>query len=595
MSTTEWDAWVSDIENFHEEIQSMNLSSEQITNKNLSELKRAYHTYKGLFSSVGLTSSAGIIAEIEERIHQEGTSLQASTVESILEMEVKIELLLKEISINPPSGEMVQELERKIGFETVLIKSNKIYEIDIEIKADRAIKTARALAILNTIKRFAHIRSSSPSRDDLMLDLNFESMKVEIATLEPYEVLYQRILKLPSVSNVSIEVKERDTTNHVSTIRRQSIKIDSDDLVNLEQALTILNTQLEHLRGDLIGVEQKSKFIQIDSTFSHIEEDLRKLRKVAINSILEPLPGMVKRLAESELKEAELQIQGRFILINRALATVLIDPLTQIVRNAVIHGIEASHERTESGKNVVGLIQMSCIADRGKVIIKVSDDGGGIDEEVVNEKFKELDAETQGQLSSKYDVLFLEGFSTRKNAKKVAGRGIGLDAAKSKIEEIGGNITVESEKNKGTTFTITIPDQDIISKNLIVRVSNQLYSIQSSEVEKAFYLLDTSGIKLWGESHGEVKIDDAKYPLVLLRKLFDPNENGLNSQELVLICRGASHQIALVVDEIVDERLLSVRKLNPLLVTLEIFEGVVTGTEQAVMMVIDPSKFRVVA
>ncbi|RMG37371.1 MAG: hypothetical protein D6732_06870 [Methanobacteriota archaeon] len=591
MDAEEWTPWLDDMENLLETGKSIvSAFQKKLTKKKLTDTKNMLHSMKGLFDMIGMSDSAKAIAELEERVHNEGINLTDTTKNGISDLIEKLENFLQFIRENRP--EETSDLEGVLGLESIFIRTSKIYSIEIEFGAERGLKSARAMGVLNSLKRMAKIRNSIPSEEDLIMDVNFETLKVEVSTFETIDDLYTKLQKLPDVISVTIE--EKITSKSTKRTTSQTIKIATDDLSTLEKSITLLNSQIESLKNDVEEVEALYKLASIERSFANIEKDLQKLRKVSLNTILNQIPAMAQRLAKAEGKEVNVTVQGRYVTINRILANSIIDPITQIVRNAIVHGIEYPSDRLEKGKDAVGTISIIGKAERGRVIIEISDDGKGLDEKAILEvaKARKLKIPKKARKSEIYNLIFEEGFSTQKGTKKVAGRGLGLSAAKEKIEGFGGTIRVTSEPGKGTTFVMELPDPDLLTKNLIVKVRGLYYAIPSSEVEFALIALPQD-LELKDQISGTIHYEEEKVPVVLLRNLIkgenEPFITDLKEKEIVLVCRGREKKVGLIVDQIVDERLLNVQPLSPLLQKFEIFEGVISGVEQDLMLVVNPA------
>lgn len=591
MDPEEWTPWLDDMENLLETGKSVVSVLEKKLSKNkLTDVKNMLHSMKGLFDMIGMSDTAKAIAELEERVHNEGVTLADFTKDGIKDLVEKLEGFLQYIRENRP--EDTSTLDEVLGLESIFIRTSKVYNIEIEFSSDRGLKSARAMGVLNSLKRLSKIRTSIPGEDDLMMDVNFDTLKVEVSTFETVEDLYARLQKLPDVVSVAIEEKVTSKTTKKAT--SSTIKIATDDLSTLEKSITQLNSQIESLKNDVEEVEALYKLASIERSFANIEKDLQKLRKVSLNTILNQIPAMANRLAKAEGKEVNVSIQGCYVTINRVLANSIIDPITQIVRNAIVHGIEYPTERIEQKKDPVGIISIVGKAERGRVIIEISDDGKGIDKTEILKiaKEKKLKIPEKASKAEILNLIFEEGFSTQKGTKKVAGRGLGLSAAKEKIEGFGGAIRVSSEKGKGTKFILELPDPDLLTRNLIIKVRGLYYAIPSSEVEFALVALPKD-IKMKDHTSGTIVHDEEKMPVVLLRNLIkseeEPPLEELREKEIVLVCRGRENKVGLIVDQIVDERLLNVQPLSPLLQKFEIFEGVISGVEQDLMLVVNPA------
>jgi chemotaxis protein histidine kinase CheA/ActR/RegA family two-component response regulator len=222
---------------------------------------------------------------------------------------------------------------------------------------------------------------------------------------------------------------------------------------------------------DFLVTENDQVTRQLRQTTSQLQGGLTQSRMVPFSQIADRLPRGVRDNAIKYGKQVELHVEGRDTLIDKMILEHLNDPMTHLVNNAVAHGIETPEERGPKGKSPVGRITISTFHQGNQTIISVADDGAGIDTERVKQKAlqKGLIAPQQAQRMSNidiYELLFLPGFSTRESADHLAGRGVGLDVVKTKLNEIRGSINIDSILGKGTTFTIRLPLTLSISKAL---------------------------------------------------------------------------------------------------------------------------------
>ncbi|MCP4104496.1 MAG: hypothetical protein GY749_03010 [Desulfobacteraceae bacterium] len=193
-----------------------------------------------------------------------------------------------------------------------------------------------------------------------------------------------------------------------------------------------------------------------------LQEEILSLRMLPLELIIGSLRKMAEETAMSLEKEIDFIVSGADVMIDKIILEKLNDPVIHLVRNAIDHGIELPEERKQKGKNTAGRLEITCYLKSGNIIIKIKDDGKGLDYEKIREKavrFNPLQEDDirgmdNGSLSS---FLFSPGFSTREKVDELSGRGVGLDIARYNIENIKGKIALDSEKDKGTEFTLTLP------------------------------------------------------------------------------------------------------------------------------------------
>ncbi|MGB5899877.1 MAG: response regulator [Geitlerinemataceae cyanobacterium] len=222
---------------------------------------------------------------------------------------------------------------------------------------------------------------------------------------------------------------------------------------------------------DFLVTENDQVTRQLRQTTNQLQGGLTQSRMVPFSQIAERLPRGVRDNAIKFGKQVELNIEGRDTLIDKMILEHLNDPMTHLVNNAVAHGIETVEERAKKGKSQAGRIDISTFHQGNQTIISVTDDGAGIDTARVKQKAIQKKLITAGQAEKMsdievYDLLFLPGFSIRDSADDLAGRGVGMDVVKTKLNEIRGTVNTDSTLGKGTTFTIRLPLTLSISKAL---------------------------------------------------------------------------------------------------------------------------------
>jgi chemotaxis protein histidine kinase CheA/DNA-binding response OmpR family regulator len=204
---------------------------------------------------------------------------------------------------------------------------------------------------------------------------------------------------------------------------------------------------------------------------SQLQEGLNKSRMVPFAETADRMRAAVRRVSVQLKKEAELIIEGRDVLIDKMIAEHLFDPMTHLINNALTHGVETPEERQSKGKKTSGTITMGAYIQGNQTIITVSDDGAGINAEIVKRKAVEKGLITQHQAHTMsdqqaFDLIFCAGFSTKDKADDFAGRGVGMDVVRTALNEIRGTVTIDSKIGQGTTFTIRLPLMLTISKAL---------------------------------------------------------------------------------------------------------------------------------
>jgi two-component system sensor histidine kinase and response regulator WspE len=282
---------------------------------------------------------------------------------------------------------------------------------------------------------------------------------------------------------------------------------------------------------------------------------------------LQGFPRLVRDLSRQLQKQVKLEILGQSTPVDRDILKKLEAPLTHIIRNAVDHGIELPEERSASGKPLEGIIRLEAFHRGGMLAITVSDDGRGINFEQVRQKIRDrnlVSPETSQQLTEAeiIEFLFLPGFSTTEEVTEISGRGVGLDIAKSMVQEVGGTIRATSEVGKGTSFHFQLPLTLSVVRTLIVEISHEPYAFPLARVEH-IVKLDKSDIYVV-EGRQYFSKDGQNIGLVAAYHVLDlPEPESLRDELCVIVISDQSNVYGLVVDKFLGERDLVVRPLDP--------------------------------
>ncbi|SKB15438.1 CheA signal transduction histidine kinase [Planktothrix sp. PCC 11201] len=279
------------------------------------------------------------------------------------------------------------------------------------------------------------------------------------------------------------------------------------------------------------------------------------------------LPRMVRDLSRRLEKQVKFQIVGQSTLVDRDILKKLEAPLTHMIRNAVDHGIEPPEAREASGKPVEGTIRLEAFHRGGMLAISVSDDGKGIDPNFIRQHIVDRNlasSETAAQLTEAeiIEFLFLSGFSTTDQVTEISGRGVGLDIAKSMVQEVGGTIRAVSQLGNGTSFHFQLPLTLSVVRTLIVTISDEPYAFPLARVDR-IVKLDKSEIYVV-EGRQYFTKDGQNIGLIAAHDILDLPETLPDSDALcVVVISDQSNAYGLFVDEFLGERDLVVRPLDP--------------------------------
>lgn len=281
-----------------------------------------------------------------------------------------------------------------------------------------------------------------------------------------------------------VKIKETESAKKkvVSTTSlRVNVKV-LDQLMNLAGELVLTRNQLVQavISKDLEMVEMASQ--KVDLVTSELQESIMTTRMQPVGTVFQKFQRVVHDMSRNLGKEIELEIEGKEVELDKTIIEAIGDPMTHLVRNAVDHAIEMPDKRSEAGKPNPATIKLSAYHEAGQVIIEVTDDGAGINPDMVIKKAIENGMRTKEELDKMTSdeivkLIFMPGFSLAKEVTDISGRGVGMDVVNSNLTKLGGTIDIFSAVGKGTTIQIKLPLTLAIIPSLIIKVEEERYAI----------------------------------------------------------------------------------------------------------------------
>jgi two-component system chemotaxis sensor kinase CheA len=277
---------------------------------------------------------------------------------------------------------------------------------------------------------------------------------------------------------------------------------------------------------------------------------------------------VVRDLARKSDKKIEFITQGEDTMLDKSVVDRIGDPLIHLVRNAVDHGIEPKHEdRRRGGKNSVGRIVLTAFHKGGNIYVEISDDGRGLNRDAIQKKAVEKGLIREGhQLSDNeiYNLILLPGFSTAGKVTDVSGRGVGMDVVKRTIEDLRGNIDINSEPGSGTTISLRLPLTLAIIDGMLVRIGEERYIIPTLSIVESVrpHVEDITTVVNKGEM---ISIRDSLIPLFRLSDLFKIKDSVQEIEKsIVIVVEDSGIKTGIMVDELLGQQSTVIKSLGAL-------------------------------
>ena len=520
----------------------------------------------------------------------------------------------------------------------------KIYGMTVTVASDCLLKAARAFLVFRAVEELGQIlvyRPSSQDIEDEKFDLSFSfyvasgesfdklehaaSNVSEIDKVEGKEITEFHIegeaeqtaqaseetkkapekkeekapaskteTAKPKASNDS--QKQAVTPKKATTSRTVRVDIEKlDMLMNQVSELIIAKNSLVAMSSSDGENNNNQSFHEqieyLERITTNLHESVMKVRMVPIESVTQKYPRMIRDLSRTLNKKMNLVITGEDTELDRTVVDQIGDPLQHLLRNSADHGLESNEVRLERGKPEVGTIFLNAYQEGNNVVIKVGDDGNGINTEAVKAKAIErgiVTAEQAENLSQKdiINFLFMPSFSMAKQITDISGRGVGLDVVKSGIEQLGGDVSVSTELGKGTTFTVRLPLTLAIIQALMVEIRDEIYAIALGSISN-IEDIPVKDIK-YVQAKEVIHLRGSVIPIIRLDKMLDiePKEQEPDHLTVVIVQKG-DQQAGLVVDNLIGQQEIVIKSLGKYINGNKLISGATILGDGDVALILD--------
>ncbi len=409
----------------------------------------------------------------------------------------------------------------------------------------------------------------------------------------------------PKAPKTEIKTKAKADTeeNKAPSIGvEQTVRVDVrrlDHLMNLIGELVLGKNRLIRIYSDVEERYDGEKFLeelnQVVSSISAVTTDLQlavmKTRMQPVGKVFNKFPRMVRDLSRELGKSIELIIEGEETELDKSIVEEIGDPLIHTIRNSCDHGIEPLEERRRLNKPETGKVQLSAYNEGNHIVIKISDDGKGLDPVMLKEKavekgvISERDAEGMSDREA-FNLIFKPGFSTAKVVSNVSGRGVGMDVVKTNIEKLNGIIEIDSEVGVGTTQKLKIPLTLAIIQALLVGVQEEYYAIPLSSVLETVRISQDEIYTVDGKS--VLRLRDEVLSLVRLSDIFKVDAIlESNSDVYVVIIGLADQKIGVIVDYLIGQEEVVIKSLGYYLKNTRGIAGATVRGDGKITLIVD--------
>lgn len=567
----------------------------------VNELFRAVHTLKGMSGVMGpgYAGVAELAHELESLLSlvRDGTRIaNADTVELLfaaadaLEQAIEQAVAGQDAASKDTVAPVLQRLRatnewavplQEVAAAATAQLAGTGYLITVRLTPDAALPGVRGIMVLQRAASLGVVHASRPDRATLSGDWQGDTIELRLETAADTRAVEEAIRDVGDVKDVQVMLPQAGAAEEISARRRSddaweraearrgqnvNVRIDLrrlDALVNLVGELVIARGRLMQLSGEISHGELDDAVGHAARLIGELQDAVMASRLVPVWQIFDRFPRVVRDAARALGKEVEFLVEGREIEVDRSLLDQLGDPLIHLLRNAVDHGIESPDVRAAAGKPRTGRLVLSAARDRASIMVKVTDDGRGVDRATILRKARALGM-PEGELPELTDeqllrVIARPGFSTAAQVSDYSGRGVGMDAVLARVRGLGGSMELETAPGQGTSLTLRLPATLAIVPALLTRVASETYALPLTHVQETLHL--TPDVVRAVRGRDVLVLRDEFLPLVRLRDVVQlPVRDAEGSQ--VVVIEVADRRAGVVVDQLIGQQEIVVKTFD---------------------------------
>jgi len=597
-------------------IESSLIELEQAYSKELIEqLFRSFHTIKGNAGMIGYTPMQQAAAETENILQffrQNEINIEENTSKTLFEVLDYVKLLAALLNkpnfeIDEPAYNEIIALikstnnteNKKDSSEETTQKNKKDKEsnkdkskgttLKISLVDDAEMPAVTFYQIIHTAEQHSEEFVSTPSSADIKEGISADILTITLPTSFSNDNLNKMLDELSIIDDIkfikkifSVKARDKGKRSLETRVMKNTKEELSEVQVNINELDDLINQLGEIMidRNKIVdAISNLEKRLPLDKDIEKLSEasahlwassyrlqsQLLNIRAIPLRNIVDKYNRLAREIAKNINKKIKLEVKGQELRLDRIILNYLNDILIHLIRNSIDHGIELPGDRKKSGKELTGTIKIIAEQKSNKAVFQVSDDGKGIDAEVIRKKIIEKEIasiEDANEMSDEQVIehIFHSGFSTKENVSDISGRGVGMDVVKNTIQKLGGGITVSSKKEVGTTFKITLPLTLAIIKGLIIDIDEKIFIIPITYIEEVIDISDYEIKKI--NEHPHIMYRDDVVPILHLKEILFGEKTKNSSHTKGIVLSFSDKIITLVVDKIIDEQEIVIKNID---------------------------------
>ena len=607
-------------------------------------IRRSVHTLKGDAAVMGFHEMSELAHELEDVLAPETASFNGAELAAVvLSAADMFDAMLAAYrgGLEPPNGDPLRSMIWKLGqrslpaapvlvvhpnfgwseyeqaaLEDAAARGLAVFNLAITFASECPMRDAGAAMLRKALDDCGEVLASAPDAEHWA---SAQTVELSFATKEPEAAISAKLLVPGVVGNLVIQEVNGSTAaptpdaadfEPVSKLAKlqaaseNTLRVDAgrvDAILNLVGEMVIAKSMLHQAITEFSRQHPKdplrAKLADALAFQSQVLKGLQRaamqVRMVPVEQLFRRFPRLVRDVAQQCNKQIALETSGQDTDLDKALIDALGEPLGHLVRNAVAHGIESPAERRAAGKTEQGRVHMNAFHQGNQVVIEVSDDGRGIDSNLVLKLAVERGFVTAEQAShlapdEALEFIFEPGFSTAGEVTPISGRGVGMDVVQAAVQKLKGTISVDTHPGKGTTFQLKLPLTLAILRGMMFRVHDRLYAVPLDSVVE---ILRSHEANIVRAGNREVmQLRDELLTIVRLRRMEGDETTDPAARIFVLVLTVGARKFGLVVDALVGEQELVIKPLDEHVVASELVSGASVLGDGTVALVLNVSE-----
>jgi len=487
--------------------------------------------------------------------------------------------------------------------------------VRVTLAPNTPLRGVRAFLVVNVARGLGEVTAIAPALEELQSEQFDREFVVRIRTEQSDAEIERAIRSAGDVAHVQIGEDRRDalpgrasslltaidagaeTIPVGSSAARRHVRVDLrrlDALMNLIGELVVARGRLQACASSFANPELTDCVADASRLILDLRDEITASRMVPAWQVFDRFPRVVRDLAHTLGKELEFSIDGKDIELDRSMLDEIADSLVHLLRNAIDHGIETPAERLAAGKPPTGRLRLSAARERSAAVIRVTDDGRGIDRRRVLARAREdgLVGASTTELSDEelFHIITRPGFSTADQITDVSGRGVGFDVVHTRARGLGGAMDIKSVAGEGTSVMLRLPLTLAIVRAVLTRVADETYAIPAAHVSESVELNEGSVCRVQGRD--VIRLRGDLLPLVRLRRLvgLPPHfDDGTADLELAIIVDLGDRFIGIAVDDVIGQDEIVVKPFDSVRDGLTIFGGATLLADGSPALIMDVS------